>query len=122
MEKTQLGETLVGKVITSILIEKYEYTISCNDGTNYRAYHMQDCCERVEIVSIHGDISNILGQKITLAECIIDRENRPKNVNVDDSFTITTHIIGTQQGQLVINWLGTSNGYYSESVYFQLSH
>ena len=64
---------------------------------------------------IEGDITNILNQKIIDAQCDIDSD---AETNSWGTSTKTKYTIKTEKGTLVINWLGESNGYYSETVSF----
>ncbi len=88
-------------------------------------YHIQDCCEGVSIEDIDGDINDILNNKILLAEEITNCSNdddisiyQPADFNENDydSYTWTFYRLATVKGYFIIRWLGTSNGYYSESV------
>ncbi len=93
----------------------YEFVL--DNGQTVSFSHGQDCCESVRVVGLRGDIQNILGYPITLAE-----EDNPD----DDGFmvdhpsyehrTITKYILESEKGRFEIVWFGDSNGYYGESV------
>ena len=55
---------LIGKVIKTIIQDDNEWTFRCDDGSEYRMYHEQDCCECVEIKEIHGDIRDLIDSPI----------------------------------------------------------
>ena len=120
---------LVGKTLECVEINEDEDEIyfCCTDGEAFRAYHMQDCCESVSVHDISGSLQDLIGSPIVEAEEIIDSENWPSDVPQsecrDDSFRWTTHRLKAASGvEVVVRWLGESNGYYSESVYFQRTH
>lgn len=87
-------------------------------------YHGQDCCETVEITEIIGDLDDLLNEPILLAEEVTsdgdapDDAGTPPDRYLDDSHTWTFYKLRTRSGDVTIRWLGTSNGYYSEGVYF----
>src|SRR5213075_266858 len=114
-------EDLQGKTFSLIenMVEgNDEITFTCTDGTKYKLYHDQCCCESVNIVDIDGDAEDLLHSTITLAEVSISSEQQPQQ-QASDSFTWTFYRIATQRGFLVLRWLGQSNGYYGEEVDFR---
>ena len=119
---------LVGRTIERIETNKEndEMLFVCTDGEAFRAYHMQDCCESVIIHDIKGTLCDLIGHAIVEASEDEDIENWPPDVEKPEyceSFTWTTHRFKAANGaEVVVRWLGESNGYYSESVYFQRTH
>jgi hypothetical protein len=100
-----------------------ELIFHCTDGTKFRMYHSQDCCESVELEDIVGDLSDIIGSPILDAREETNSGSDPEDLkkdNHDDTFTWTFYIITTAKGTVTLRWLGESNGYYSESVDFDL--
>ena len=86
------------------------------DGREFVLWHIQDCCEGVEVEEVHGDPSKLQGLVVEAEE--VSGYIGPV-VEPDDSYTWTFYKIGTSNGESVtIRWLGQSNGYYSEEVYF----
>ena len=82
------------------------------DGVNFVLTHIQDCCEDVEIESIDGDLDDLIGAPLLMAE---------ETVKVDGD-TWTFYKFATVKGYVTVRFLGCSNGYYSERVdWFYLS-
>ena len=99
-------------------------TFTTSEGEIYRMTHEQDCCESVGIDSIEGDLNNLIGHVILKAEERVVCNEDPDGINkenddfhYDDSFTWTIYKLETSENPVTIKWLGSSNGYYSESVY-----
>ncbi len=115
-------EDLLGKTLLSIENKKDEELIfTLIDGQKYCLYHDQDCCEDVRIEEIVGDLKNLIGQPIIMAEEVIHENFNPSGIKIptqDDSFTWTFYKIATINESVTIRWHGTSNGYYSETVRF----
>ena len=107
---------LKGKTLTKInsyYDELYFYT---DDGEVYKMYHEQDCCEKVFLYDICGDIEDILGEPLLMAEEV--REEGEPLSEYDESYTWTFYKFATIKGSVTLRWYGTSNGYYSETVDF----
>lgn len=114
---------LVGKTFTAIEIndKKDCAKFACSDGSIYSMHHTQDCCESVSINDIVGDLEDLIGSPIVMADVVTSNE-LPKNIPEPeyrgDSETWTFYKIATNKGSVTIRWYGSSNGYYSESVDF----
>lgn len=115
-----------------------ELVFHCETGEKYKLYHSQDCCESVMIDDINGDLEDLIGTPILLAEEVNNDEfvnafeNKFKKQSEDDyyekdedgnykpeSCTWTFYKLATKNGYVDIRWFGESNGYYSESVDFK---
>ena len=113
---------LIGKVIVKVEgMEQYSDTVEMvtSEGETYRLFHDQNCCESVSVEEVIGDPADLIGQVVHDAEVSTDSDitHRPE-IGYVDSFTWTFYRIVTPRGTVVLRWLGTSNGYYSESVDF----
>jgi len=110
---------LVGKTLTKIDKTEDEIIFHVNDGTAYKMYHSQDCCESVDIDDIVGELDDLVGSEILKASEDTNGDN-PKESDTYEgaSFTWTFYNFATINGYVTIKWYGSSNGYYSESVDF----
>lgn len=120
-EKTSIKE-LEGK--TLILVEEDDVTeirFYCSDGTKYKMFHDQGCCESVTIEDICGDLQDLVGSPILLAEESANTEDPispNRNSEWIDSYTWTFYKLSTIKSSVTIRWFGESNGYYSEEADF----
>lgn len=111
-------EVLLGQTITEIHKGKCniddDYLKIQTESKKYIMNHSQQCCESVYIESIVGDLDDLIGTPILMAEEVTQEGN-------DDDFessTWTFYKLATIKGYVTIRWLGVSSGYYSESVDF----
>lgn len=111
-----LGKTLIMvRVVQDELYEDDEIMFTCLDGSVYRMYHVQDCCESVTIEDICGDLVKLCNSPITLAEEAIHEGEDNEST---ESCTWTFYKLANDREFVTIRWYGESNGYYSESVDF----
>lgn len=122
---------LLGKTLVAIEVDRTSddsIIFHTSEGETYRMYHSQDCCETVFIEDICGDLEDLIGTPLTVAEEVSNyheaftliHPNPEVECGVDESYTWTYYKFDTIKGGVTIRWFGTSNGYYSESVDFCL--
>lgn len=109
-------EDLKGKILVSAEVINGKYgedrlVFKTSDGWKMDLFHEQDCCEGVWIEDIAGDLNDLIGSPILMAE---EAEN--EDPNACESGTWTFYKLATMSGYVTIRWYGESNGYYSESV------
>jgi len=109
-------EVLIGKVLTNVEnVDNQEVFFTTVDGKKYVLYHEQDCCEYVRVEDIIGDLSDLIGTPILMAE-LVTNESDP---TTDGAYgTWSFYKFATVKGYVTIRWLGESDGYYSETVTF----
>ena len=108
----------IGKTVVKIhKIDDSALLFECSDGSKHIMHHEQDCCECVYIEDICGELDDLIGSPITMAE-----ESYKYGEESEDSFadseTWTFYKFATLNGYVTIRWYGSSNGYYSESASF----
>lgn len=113
---TKVFANMLGKTIDKVHTGNWgnELTFEYGDGQRFVFRHVQDCCESVSIEDICGDLSDLEGEPLIIAEEV---DGTPP----DNSYgTWTFYRFATRKGTVTVRWFGTSNGYYSESVsYFE---
>ena len=97
-----------------------------SDGVRYVMGHDQWCCERVDLNDINGDLSDMCGSPIVLADEAVspdDPSHAPDGWNEDEyksehdgRYRWSFYRLATVKGYVDIRWFGGSNGYYSETV------
>lgn len=109
---------LIGKTLVECSESGDSMCFETTTGEKYQMYHSQDCCESVRIEDICGDLNDLIGSPITIAE--ESTGDTPAGCEQPyDSYTWTFYRFATVKGYVNIRWLGESNGYYSESVNFE---
>lgn len=108
---------LIGAKILDIELNN-EYVIIKTDKATLKMYHQQDCCESVYLEDICGAPEDCIGETIVLfEERSSDTTGKPEKDTSDyESCTWTFYELRTTGGDMNFRWLGSSNGYYSESV------
>ena len=109
-------DVLTGKTLESVVDEGNELVFKTTDGETYRMYHEQDCCESVVLEDVVGDLQDLVGSVILVAEEV--EGESPADFEAYESYTWTFYKFATRKGYVDLRWLGQSNGYYSESVSF----
>lgn len=108
------GQTMASVVVNGV----HEIVFTTTEGQRYVMYHEQDCCESVTIDDICGDLHDLEGAPILMAE-EASNSDIPSEEKWNDSCTWTFYKFATRKGYVTIRWYGESNGYYSESVDFR---
>ncbi len=108
--------------VTLLRVERHgneEIVFTAIDGRRWKLYHQDDCCESVTIESVVGNLNDLVGYPITMADESSNSDNPPASEHgPPESFTWTFYKLATIQGYVDIRWYGESNGYYSEGVDF----
>ncbi len=123
MTKYAKFSDLLGKTLTSVVVsdDKGRVTFETTEGERFALHHYQDCCESVQVEDVIGNLADILGSPLTMAD-ESSSNDAPAGVKQEyepESQTWTFYKLATVKGYVDIRWLGTSNGYYSESVSFE---
>ncbi len=90
-------------------------------GRSFRMLHHQDCCERVYLEDVVGDVNDLIGSPVLVAEessseIPPDEDNREY---FQDLQRWTYYKLATIKGYVDLRWYGSSNGYYSVGVSFE---
>lgn len=96
-------------------------------GIKFKMYHLQSCCEDVRIEDICGDLQDLVGSPVLVAEEVFKDGSElliagtiyPINQHINGA-TWTFYKIDTRKGGVTIRWYGTSNGFYSERADFAI--
>ena len=113
---------LIDKVFNSVEnIENKEFVFTTETGNKYKFYDDKECCASIYIEDIIGNLDDLVGSPIIMAEEIIYKDEPPKDCEIlesEGSFTWTFYKFATIKGYVTVRWYGMSNGHYSESVDF----
>lgn len=118
MKKLELSfSSLQGKTLKNIFVDddKYFIVFTDNDDNQYELSHDRECCEQVYVESICGDLQDLIGEPLLVAE-----ESSQDDPDAEESATWTFYKLSTRKGYVTIRFYGSSNGAYSEAVTFYL--
>ena len=109
-------EMMKGKTFVKVsgAVGNGEMLFQTADGERFLFSHCQDCCEHVDINDIVGNLEDLVGEPLLIAE-EVSGATEPDEEHYE-SYTYTFYKFATRKGYVDVRWLGESNGYYSESV------
>ena len=114
---TQKGMAhMLGKTFVQVTgsVGSDEMLFETANGERFMFAHQQDCCESVEINDIVGDLQDLVGEPMLIAEEV--KGATEPDAEHYESYTYTFYKFATRKGYVDVRWLGESNGYYSEGV------
>lgn len=115
-EPVKSFDDLQGRVLVRVeQIDNNELRFYLTDSHYVRMHHNQDCCESVSIEDVVGDLDDLVGTPLLLAEEVDNYDEEPSE-EYYESYTWTYYRFRTIKGSVDIRWYGTSNGFYSERV------
>ena len=111
---------LIGKTLVSVEQHGREsIDFEADTGERWQMLHDQDCCESCDIEDVVGDLADLVGSPIVMAEASTNSDNPKPGTHQADSFTWTFYKFATVKGYVTVRWYGESNGYYSETASFR---
>ena len=130
MYNVDILDEMLGEILIDIKNNGDELIFTTAKNKKYMMYHSQDCCESVTVEDIVGDLNDLIGEPLIEAEGVSfqDPKELPEKEVMwmtlsgtdlsggNGSNTWTFYKFRTVKGSVTIRWLGSSNGYYSESV------
>ena len=120
--------SFIGKTLVDVKASDTDIKFEFSDGGIARMHHYQDCCETVTVEDVCGDWDDLLNSPLLQSEEVsgdsdtvrpelfVSEISKTDDPYMDESSTWTFYRMATIKGSVVIRWLGTSNGYYSEAV------
>lgn len=110
MNSVIVYEDMIGETLVSVEVSEDYVVMRTNDEDYfYGMQHYQECCESVWLEDVNGDVDDLVGTPILLAEKVTQE--------VEDKDGTWTFIkLGTIKGTVTFRWCGVSNGYYSEDA------
>jgi len=111
------GDALVGEILTHIDVDadNEEILLTTQSGRRFRVYHNQNCCENVNIVDTEGEWHTLLNKKLVEVKHTEYDDGVPPYDGCE-SYTKTAILFRVDDATVISRWVGTSNGYYSETV------
>lgn len=113
--------SMIGKTIVSIegmAKESNEILVVTSDDQWHRFYHEQECCEQVYVADVTGDIGDLIGHPLLMAEVVTSEDNSDERLWMDWTF----YKFATIKGYVTIRWLGVTGEtgiHYSTEVKYE---
>jgi hypothetical protein len=110
--------SMVGRTFVRVegSVGDQEMLFVADNGEKFLFTHFQDCCERVDINDIVGDLQDLVGEPLLIAEQVDGEIPADWEDQYYESYTFTFYKFATRKGYVDVRWLGESNGYYGEGV------
>jgi hypothetical protein len=107
-------EKIIGATILDVTgcVRDSQHVSFVTDRGTLVLQHRQNCCERVYLADTNGDMLDLIGGIVSVAE---ERSNQ-KGDRGEYRTKYTFYSIRTTKGDLDLRWIGKDNGYYSVSV------
>ena len=111
-------QELIGKTLTKAHVKDGALLFEANDGSKYRLDGDVYCCNSPATVEdVCGDLKDLVGSPLLQAEEVSSGdapENPPEGTQ--ESYTWSFYKFATVKGRVTVRFLGSSNGYYSETA------
>ena len=115
-------DELLGRILYKVTADSHELRLYLSDTNFVRFYHQQSCCESVYIEDICGELDDLVGEPLLIAEEVsnedFEEDYKRSEDCYEESYTWTFYKFATRKGYVDTRWYGSSNGYYSEGVDF----
>jgi hypothetical protein len=113
---TVVFDKMLGQTMTEVSVESAmgDMFFKSSDEKTFRFTHFQNCCESVYIEDVVGDLTDLVGSPLLIAEEVSNLDDFTPNNSMEGTWTF--YKFATNKGSVTVRWFGTSNGYYSESV------
>ena len=105
---------LVGETIKEITMSENR-PVFLTENYIVKFEHDQDCCETVDFIDTIGNLEDLIGSPLTMAEEVYGEEPTDYEYK-NDRHTWTFYKFATVKGYVTFSFLGESNGYYNERM------
>jgi len=122
LQENEFLKELIGQTCLDIQVRANNERLIfyLEDGRRLCMEHDKECCEAVWLEEIIGDLADLIGTPILVAEERIhestDDDAPPGLSKKDHDYTWSFYEFRTIEGSVTLRWYGTSNGCYSERV------
>jgi len=130
MERTVLIECFLGKTFINVFKKSIDTIVFIENGGTKFIMTKDKWGERGSIDDIIGDLKDLIGSPILMAEEATDGHLQPKElqsgggfhivgegkVRWQDSYTWAFYKLATIKGYVTVRWYGYSNGFYCEKA------